>query len=494
MDERNTTELIEKEKQNESNTSNAVVKKKIPKWIIPIGACAIVLIIIIIVITSSGKVNWPDTDLGNAIPKIEGAKGEIYDFSDSLSIDLENISADKYKDYISKCKKMGYIIDANESSDTYFAYNAEGYKIDISYYSDGDMSIYVYKPIQMSAFSWPKSEIAKLLPIPKSDYGKIERESEYGFVVYVGNTSLDDYNEYVDSVYALGFTMDYSKGDDYFYADNADGYSVSIKFEGFNIMWVRIDEPDEEDDPETNNGDNNSDTSNNNNSSSNNNNNNNNNNNDNESNPDNNNSNIDSSDSFDGLEELIINDITQTINQTNLKWQALKADITDYDEYVDNAERVEEYYDEINDVIENTCIRMQKYTVQYAELIMESDMSNDDKYDKFEDLLDCIYEDAFDSLYSDIYEDLLDDMRESFYEGVLNDSNDGSSYSEWYDVHFEEYSNWYDTRSDVYNNYYDARVDIYSFYYDMRIQLWNDNIDEANDILIEYKEYVEDLS
>ncbi len=28
----------------------------------------------------------------------------------------------------------------------------------------------------------------------------------------------------------------------------------------------------------------------------------------------------------------------------------------------------------------------------------------------------------------------------------------------------------------------------------MRIQLWNDNIDEANEILIEYKEYVEDLS
>ena len=99
-----------------------------------------------------------------------------------------------------------------------------------------------------------------LLPEPSSNYGKIEWEAEYGFVIYVGNTTKAEYKDYVKAVCALGFTVDYNKGDDYFYADNTEGYSVSLKYEGFNTMFVRIDEPKEEE-PETNSGNNNSNNS-----------------------------------------------------------------------------------------------------------------------------------------------------------------------------------------------------------------------------------------
>lgn len=139
------------------------------------------------------------------------------------------------------------------------------------------------------------------------------------------------------------------------------------------------------------------------------------------------------------------------------------------------------------------CIRLQEYTVKYAELIMSADMSNDDKYDAFDDLNDCIYDEAADDLNDGIYEGLLEDMQDAIYEKVLDDSDDAKDYSEWYDARSNEYENWYDTRSDVYENWYDTRSDVYSFYYDMRGELWSDDIEKAEKTLVDYKADVEKL-
>lgn len=102
-----------------------------------------------------------------------------------------------------------------------------------------------------SQIVWPTSDIAKLLPVPKSSVGKIEWEHSYGFVAYIAETSQSDYDEYVKLCEDAGFTVDYSKGDDYFWADNADGYHVSLKYEGDDVMFIRIDEPKENTDSPT---------------------------------------------------------------------------------------------------------------------------------------------------------------------------------------------------------------------------------------------------
>ena len=97
---------------------------------------------------------------------------------------------------------------------------------------------------KFSEFKWPSSEIAKLLPKPKSNIGKIEWEASDGFAIYVSETSLDEYNVYVEECSKKGFTVDYQKGDDYYYGDNADGYQLSLRYEGNNTMFVNIAEPD----------------------------------------------------------------------------------------------------------------------------------------------------------------------------------------------------------------------------------------------------------
>lgn len=200
-----------------------------------------------------------------------------------------------------------------------------------------------------------------------------------------------------------------------------------------------------------------------------------------------------SANTIEELESIITEDIENTVNALNSEWETLSATITTYDDYVKNAEKVEQFYDKINNQAEQVCIRLQEYTVRYAEIIMTSDMSNDDKYDAFDDLNDCIYDDAADNLNDGIYDGLLKDMQDALYESVLDDSDDAPSYSDWYDVRSDEYEKWYDTRSDVYENWYDTRSDVYNFFYDMRGELWSDDIERAQEILADYKKDVEKL-
>lgn len=62
------------------------------------------------------------------------------------------------------------------------------------------MHINLDSAMEMETITWPGlSEMAKLLPVPKSTTGKIYSNDEDGFSVYIGNTSIDDYNAYVNA-------------------------------------------------------------------------------------------------------------------------------------------------------------------------------------------------------------------------------------------------------------------------------------------------------
>ena len=95
--------------------------------------------------------------------------------------------------------------------------------------------------IIMSEIDWPQSSIAQIVPQPESNYGKIEWETYYGFVIYIGNTTQAEYKDYVDLCWDSGFNIDYNRGADYFWADNADGHKLEIRYQEGDIMFIRID-------------------------------------------------------------------------------------------------------------------------------------------------------------------------------------------------------------------------------------------------------------
>lgn len=192
-----------------------------------------------------GGFNWKEGSIANVLPHPETDKLEITtDDEESFYATVEDYSEEEYKSYVEKCKQKGFEVDSKSDDMSFDAYNDEGYKLSLIYFDEGELSIDLEAPKRVGEFKWPSSEIAKLLPKPKSNIGKIEWEASYGFVIYVGETSLEEYNTYVEECSKKGFTVDYQKGDDFYYGDNEDGYHLSLKYEGNNTMFVQIDEPD----------------------------------------------------------------------------------------------------------------------------------------------------------------------------------------------------------------------------------------------------------
>ena len=198
--------------------------------------------------------------------------------------------------------------------------------------------------------------------------------------------------------------------------------------------------------------------------------------------------------SFEELEAEVLKDVEDTIDGLNAEWEELKSEIDTYDKYLNNKDKVKDFYDKITDCTEQLCIRLQKYTLRYARSIVASDMSTTEKSNAFDNLLDCIYEDASNKLLDYVYEDLLGDMLNTFYSGILSEYNNVGSFSEWYATNLNEYENWYDTSLDIYESWYDTTIDICDFYYDITIELWSYDSEGVEEVLKDYEEAVDKLS
>lgn len=194
------------------------------------------------------KFSWKDIELGSVLPEPRSHVGRIVINSDDhLSIYIQKTSKNDYKDYLSKCQDKGFTIESEKSDTRYSAYNEDGYELSLWYDEhDEELNISLDAPMDMSTLQWPTSELVSLLPVPKSTIGTISSETSDRFFVYVGKTSLEDYRNYVNECSANGFSVDYDKGDKYYYADNEDGYHISLKYQGNDVMSIEIEKPEED--------------------------------------------------------------------------------------------------------------------------------------------------------------------------------------------------------------------------------------------------------
>jgi len=218
------------------------------RWWFILLAIIVVFFGVLILSPEGEKINWDDVVLGEMLPETPVNRGEIYDNSkENIDITLNEVSSKQYTDYIALCKAAGFKVDVKEDESGYEAYNEEGYKLTLYYYDyDEKLSIELKIPMEMNKIKWPSSKAGKQIPAPKSETGKFDYEYDDNFFVYVGDTSKADYEDYIDACIGVGFDVDYDKGDNYYYADNEDGWHLSLGYEGNNIMSIDIDAPDEE--------------------------------------------------------------------------------------------------------------------------------------------------------------------------------------------------------------------------------------------------------
>ena len=187
--------------------------------------------------------------IASELPEFKGKLKDVNVYSTSLSISCKVKSTDDFKDYVSECKKMGFTIDADETNTSFEGFNETGYRLHTYVYSDKTMNISLNAPDEYSDMTWPTVGLASKLPKPAnfSGKGKTVNDSSDNFTVYISQMSFDEYKDYVSECMEAGFIVDYDKTDKRFDARNPDNVSLSVSYEGGNV--VRIDAEIEE--PET---------------------------------------------------------------------------------------------------------------------------------------------------------------------------------------------------------------------------------------------------
>ena len=192
------------------------------------------------------KFAWSDILLADVISEPKSHLGEILANSDEyLSLYVYKTSAEDYSKYVDACKEKGFTVEAEQSDLSYYAYNADGYKLSL-YYDENDskMSISVDAAEEYGALVWPDSEIASMLPVPKSTTGEITQDDEKGFAAYVSDTPIEEYNAYVAACADKGFTVEASESEKSYSAKNNDGYQLSVSYQGNGVMSISVDEPE----------------------------------------------------------------------------------------------------------------------------------------------------------------------------------------------------------------------------------------------------------
>lgn len=107
---------------------------------------------------------------------------------------------------------------------------------------------YEYDPTDRFAeMQWPDRGLGAMLPIPESNYGVIYNDKAQWFNGDVGNYTREQYEAYVASCEDAGFTVEYTKNNDAFWAWNEEGYYLHLGYdEDESYMSFSLEAPKEE--------------------------------------------------------------------------------------------------------------------------------------------------------------------------------------------------------------------------------------------------------
>ena len=185
-----------------------------------------------------------------------------------------------------------------------------------------------------------------------------------------------------------------------------------------------------------------------------------------------------SASSLDEIEEMALRDVEDTKEKLESERDALSEELTDYNLYIKNVDKVKAYYDDALKQTELLSIRLREYAYKYAELIMNEDASYKVKYKDLSGIYECIYEDAGEAMY-DIY-----------YDGIIKDAYDTEDYDVWSDVSSDAYDDWSNCLSDIYDVWSDMQSDIYEFQSDLRSEVYDHDDKRAQKKMDKFKKSI----
>lgn len=199
----------------------------------------------------SSAEDWPRGTLAQMLPSLDIKCEFVSESDDSLYVDVsQGMDREAYDAYVSACKERGFAVDANEDSDSYEAWNGDGYRLSLTFWdlgSNAAMHINLDAPKAADDLVWPDYGLATLVPNPNKAKGSIAVDSASQLTVYVGDVTEEEFDSYVKECMAAGFDVDHSKSDMSYSADDAAGHSLHVVYEGFKVMSISLYAPDDND-------------------------------------------------------------------------------------------------------------------------------------------------------------------------------------------------------------------------------------------------------
>ena len=195
--------------------------------------------------TKGREFQWANIAMGDYIPKTPSTNGIINaNTVDNLNLTVYNVTANQYDKYVEDCVEMGYNVDKELLSSSFKAYNDNGYELKLKYNESGStLNILLIKSREYKELIWPSSGYGALIPNPISNVGSIEKNTDNGFVAYVGDTDKEAFEKYITTCQEKGYTIDEDKRTDSFSAKNSDGYKLKVTYEGNKVIKIEMDEP-----------------------------------------------------------------------------------------------------------------------------------------------------------------------------------------------------------------------------------------------------------
>lgn len=196
--------------------------------------------------TNCEKFDWNDVYLNNKLANIDGPIGEIHNNTkDVFYVTFCNVDKGSYEKYRDEMIKKGYVIDAEDNTRTYLAYDEEGYKVYLNWdEKDSELNVDLKVPIKMTEITWPTTGLATKVPQPDSLLGNIYWDNNNNFGVYIGNTTKNDFEKYIIACQNAGFVNNHSKSEKRYSATNDAGYEIVLEYHGYNIMYISVDASD----------------------------------------------------------------------------------------------------------------------------------------------------------------------------------------------------------------------------------------------------------
>lgn len=122
----------------------------------------------------------------------------------------------------------------------------DGEKISTEYY-DFVSGEYSFEEEQDVAYYWTETELGKKIPKPNVKIVKVGgRDDDDMFIFHAYGMTLEQFNEYVDSCKAMGYTENETSHEGFYTADDAEGYNVYLFYKDYNcVMDATFQVPEE---------------------------------------------------------------------------------------------------------------------------------------------------------------------------------------------------------------------------------------------------------